>query len=352
VVGAESAILALQLLACAATIDRLTVVKVVDRGSDQGDTGKACALGAALAHPLASLTRKEPHLALVVAEGTAALCDQGVAWEAELDSARAKRNWTVLGDARAAEITDARIHSQRAHTRAAARFDASFRQLEAHFGALGDECPRIPEKEEFVVLFGLVTGTLALLHDKAGGTGNDVPLDRLAVVARASECLDDAAWWSAPKALRAGAWATIPGSGPADVDAWALLDEAAREGDASGVRVARGVQVLLAANAGRADIVEQALRAHAAAIAATPRDAEWALLDAYAYEVSLHQSDLLWTAATGHRTETFGALPSDVAVAPVAPIGPDPFGSFGAPEGPAPLPAPIEPAPVAPEETP
>lgn len=326
----ESAILALQLLACAATIDRLTVVDVVDRGTDQGDTGKACALGAALAWPLGSLTKNEPHKALAIAEGTAAICDQALAWEAELASARAKRNWTALGDARTAEITDARIASERAHARAAARFDASFRQLEAEVGALGgEECPKIKDKQEFVLFFGLVTGTLALLHDKAGGTENDVPLDRLNVVARASECLDDATWWSGPKALRAGAWATIPGSGPADVDPWALLDEAAREGDASGVRIARAIQVLLAANAGRTDIVEQGLRAHAASLAATPRDEEWALLDAYAYEVSLHQSDLLWTAADGHRTDTFGKLPSDVA-APVAPAGPDPFG-FDAP---------------------
>ena len=320
-------------------------MKVVDRGSDYPDTGKACALGAALAHPLASLTKNEPHLALVVAEGTSALCDQAVAWEQELGSARAKRNLTALGDSRAAEITDARIAAARAHSRAAARFDGSFRQLEGHFGDLGAECPKIREKDEFVVLFGLVTGTLALLHDKAGGTENDVPLDRLNVVARTSECLDDAAWWSAPKALRAGAWATIPGSGPAGVDAWALLDEAAREGDASGVRVARGIQVLLAANAGRDDVVEEALRAHAASIAATPQDPDWALLDAYAYEVSLHQSDLLWTAATGHRTEAFGQLPSDVAPAP-EPTGPDPFGAFGAP-----APPPVEPV-KAPEETP
>lgn len=242
----------------------------------------------------------------------------------------------ALGEARAAEITDARARATRAHARAGARFDQSFRQLEAHFGPLGGECPKIREKDEFVFLFGLVAGTLALLHDKAGGNATGVPLDRLNVVARATTCLDDARWWHAPAALRAGAWATIPGSGPSDADPWKLLDEAAASGEASGVRVARGIQVLLAANAGRADVVEAALRAHAASAAATARNPDWALLDVYAHEVSLHQSDLVWTAAAGHRTETFGKLPSDAVPVPLD-TGPDPF---GAPD-PAPAPAPV-----------
>ncbi|MCB9695364.1 MAG: hypothetical protein H6738_01100 [Alphaproteobacteria bacterium] len=324
----------------------MTLDRVVDRGTDYGDTGKVCALGSALVHPLGSLTKNEPHRALVIAEGTAALCAEEAAWEGELDAARVKHNAVALGDGRAPEITDARLRAERAHTLAAARFEAAFRQAEEAFGPIGTgDCPKIKEKDEFAYLFALVSGTLALLHDRSGGAHNEVPMDRLSAVARGAACLDDADWWSAPSALQGASWATIPGSGPADVDPWAMLDEAAARGEASGVRVARAIEVLIAANNGRDDILGPALRAHAASLQAVDRNDDWALLDAYAYEVSLQQSDALWTAETGHRTETFGKLPGDDA--PTAPVGPDPFAGgdpFGAP-------AP-EPEPPNPEETP
>jgi hypothetical protein len=336
----------LSLAGCAAKIDRITLDKVVDRATDYSDTGKVCALGASLTHALGSLTKNEPHRALIVSEGTSALCAEQAAWEAELDAARAKRNDVALGDARAAEITDARLRAERAHTLAAARFEAAFRQAQAEWGVIGEGCPALPENDQFAYLFALVSGTLALLHDKSGGGHNNVPMDRLSAVARGSECLDDARWWSTPSALRGAAWATVPGTGPAGVEPWALLEQAADAGEPSGVRVARAMQVLIAANSGRDDVLAPALRAHAAALETTPRDAEWALLDAYAYEVSLVQSDLLWTAAAGHRTPTFGQLPGDTA-AP-APAGPDPFSGadpFGAS-------APTAPAPEAQEKTP
>lgn len=330
------ALLALALLSgCAAKLDRITLDRIVDRGTDHPDVGKVCAMGAALVHPLGSLTANEPHKALTVAEGVAAVCAQEEAWEAELDAARAKHNLQVLGDARAAEITDARLRAERANTLAALRFEQSWRQAEAAFGPIGSgECPKVSEKDQFAYLFGLVTGTMALLHDKAGGSRNDIPMDRLSLVARGAKCLDDDRWWQVPSALQAAAWATVPGSGPQGVDPWALLDDAASRGESSGVRVARAIQVLIAGNNGRDEVLTAALTAHAKGLEVTASDAEWALLDAYAREVSLHQSDLLWTAARGHRTETFGALPVDVT-AP-APGGADPFGGAPDPFGGAP----------------
>ena len=321
---------------CAAKIDRFTIDRVVAVGTDVPDTGKVCHLGAALAHPLASLSRKAPHKALVIAELVSALCDEGVANEAELDMDRAKANLSALGAERADEITDARIRSERAHAQAAARFERSWQHLVAAYGEIGgEECPRIKEKDEVAYLLGLIGGTLALIHDKRGGTTLDIPLDRLLVVARGTECLDDERWWHAPLALRAGAWATIPGSGPEGVDPWELLDEAAQKGEGSGVRVGRAMQALIAGNSGRGEIVQEAIRAHAASMEATPTDADWALLDRYAFEVSRHESDRIWVDAEGHRTETFGELPSDEKEAPVVPdlfSGADPFGAAPAAE--------------------
>ncbi|MEQ1570991.1 MAG: hypothetical protein ABMA64_35505 [Myxococcota bacterium] len=315
--------------ACAGRIDRFVVDRVVVTGATVGDTGKACMMGAALLHPLDSVSKRSPALALTVAEGVAAVCDEAAAWEADLAVERARRNFVALGDARAAEITDAGLHAARAHGRAAARFERSFQSLQEAFGTVGEGCPSIAERDEFTYVFGLVGGTLALLNDRASGGVNDIPLDRLAAIARGSTCVDDARWWSVPSALRGAAWAVVPGSGPADQDPWQLLEEAATRGEASGVRVARAIQVLIASNQGNDEVVTSALAAHAASLAANPADPAWLLLDQYATEVSLHQSDLRWTRERGHRTERFGTVPTDVA-AP-APTGPDPFGEvFGA----------------------
>ncbi len=335
------------LVGCAAKLDRITLDQIVDRGTDYGDTGKVCALGAALVHPMGSLTANEPHRAMTVAEGVAAVCAEQEAWEAELDAARARHNFVALGDLRAAEMIDAQLRAERAHALTGMRFELAWRQANEAFGPIGSgTCPKVAERDQFAYLFGLVTGTLALLHDKAGGSTNGVPMDRLSLVARGAECLDDERWWHVPQALRAAAWATVPGSGPAEVDAWALLADAATKGESSGVRVARAIQVLISGNSGRDDLLGPALKAHAANLAVTAPDADWALLDTYAREVSLHQSDLVWTAASGHRTEVFGTLPTDVA-AP-APTGPDLFGGsdpFGAPVPPAPEPAPSQETP-------
>ena len=47
--------------------------------------------------------------------------------------------------------------------------------------------------------------------------------------------------------------------------------------------------------------------------------------DQYAYEVSLHQSDLLWVSAKGHRTPELGDLPVSIEETPSTQEE-DPFG--------------------------
>ncbi len=301
------------------------------------DTGTACALGAALVHPIDALSKGRSELALAVAEGTGALCAEEDAWEADLEALRARGGHSGSEEARAAAITDATLRAERHHAVAAARFDRAFGAIEGEWGTVGDGCPQIAERDEFVYLFGLVCGTLALLHDRASGGVHDVPLDRLGAVARGSICIDDAMWWSAPAALRAGAWATVPGLGPTGSDPWAELETAALTGDPTGVRVARAIQILIAANAGRNDVLEPALAAHAASRDAVPSEPDWALLDEYAYRIALQESDRVWSLATGHRTERFGSWPGSADAAP-EPLGPDPF----APDAPVPEPTPPE----------
>ncbi len=311
---------------CARYVNRFTVDDVVSAATADGDTGKVCSMGAALVHPMAAV-HPQAHLARAIAEGVSAICDQALAWESELAAARIKHNGVALGEGRVAEIVDAQLRARRAHARTAARFNHAFTHAESAFGPIGSECPSLSKRDEFTYLFSLVAGTFALLHDTAAGGVNKVPQDRLAAVARGSRCLDDATWWHVPAALRGAAWAMVPGSGPSGVDGWQVLDEAATRCGTQGVRVAAAIEVLLASNAGRTTVLERALMRHAAARQKTAANAQWLLLDSYAMEISLHQSDLLWSEATGHRTEVFGQLPGKPTLGPVDDpfTGADPF---------------------------
>ncbi len=317
---------ALALSACSAKVDRFTLDRVVPLGMETPDTRKACAVGESLGYALAAVPSRArpPHRALIVVEMTAGLCDEADAWEAQLTAVRAERRISSDG-AEISDIRDARLSAERAHARAADRFWRAFQHTEAAFGPIGAEtCPRIAANDEEVYLLGLVSGTVALLNDRASGGVVGVPLDTLGKVARGSTCLDDARWWAAPSALRAASWATIPGSGPDGVDPWALMRSAADRGDVSGVRVARALLVLIRANADHTEDVEEGIRAFAHALESVPASASHALIEEYARLVVLHQSDLLWTAARGHRTPTLGELPTDPADTP-PPAGPDPF---------------------------
>jgi hypothetical protein len=182
-----------------------------------------------------------------------------------------------------------------------------------------------------------------VVHDSQSGRTLSIPQEQVLAVSRGAECLmsdrdddgtvDGQAWWYAPESMQAVAWALIPGSGPPGSDPWAILDEMSQKGDALGVRITRGLQVTIAMNAGREDIARDAIGAHAAALSAHEQSETHALLDRYAYLLSLHQSDLLWIAEEGYRTPVFGELPGAPAEDEGAddPFGGDPFG--GDPSG-------------------
>jgi hypothetical protein len=329
---------------CAKKIDKLTIDRVVDRALRVPDVEMACEVGVSLRSPLAGLTKleKPAHRALLIAEATAGMCDELRAFEAELDAARAMSAAHGLeAGPRAAAARDARLHADRLHLRSAQRYQRAWMHANAHYGTFGEGCPRsMHERDQLAYLLGLVSGVQAVLHDSSAGSALGVPKEQLLQVARAADCLDDQAWWGVPSSARAAVWATIPGSGPNGVDPWEVLERSATAHEGSGVRVARALQVAIAVNSGRDDVLKTAIPAHASALAATPGDPENLLFDEYARILTLHQSDLVWIAAEGHRTPTFGELPG----APVpddAPSGPDPFAEdpFAAPSpGPSPTP--------------
>lgn len=335
---------------CANTIDRFAVDRVLARTVVQPDVDRGCAVGLSLGYPLEAATKpgKPPARGVVMSDASAAMCAEAVVRETQLESARLETNFVGLDPAaQIALIKDARAREVRAHQLAAQRYARAWSVAESFWGPIGGgSCPKLKEEDEIVWVLALNSGLQGLMHDRAAGGTLGLPLDLLLKVARGSECLDDARWWHLPEAMRAAAWATVPGSAPDGVDPWALLEQAASTGDDGGVRIARALQAVIAANNGRPDVLEGAIRDYAASLNAVPRNAEFALFDDFALLLVRHESDLLWTKAKGHRTLVLGELPGDDAMPPSVgtdpfggdpfggdPFGGDPFGGEGTPSG-------------------
>jgi len=356
-------------IGCAGKIDKITVNRVVARALTVPDVDQSCEIGATLRSPLAAATKesKPARKALLISEATAAMCDEMAAWTHELDRAMALSSAVGLAPMqRALRAKDAGYAADRSHQRAAARYLRAWENGLEEFGDIGNgDCPKLKSHDEIAYFVTLVSGIQTVLHDSNSGRTLGVPQETVLQVARGAECLkgdpdkdgtiDGKQWWYAPEALAAAAWATIPGSGPEGVDPWTVLEEMGAKGESSGVRVARGLQVTIAVNAGREDIAQAAIAAHAAALDAHDQSHTHALFDRYAYLLSLHQSDLMWIAEEGYRTPVFGQLPGAAAAGEDAdpfgggdgsdPFGDDPFGGDPGAKAPADVP-PSDPSPA------
>jgi hypothetical protein len=328
-----SILLLTQLGCVSSSLNRFTIKKVIPAMMAGSDLDMACQFGGTITSGVeAALAKKPAQKALILSSGAAGICAEMAAREAKLSGQVIIVNHVGLGPAMAAEASDARIRGQRLYATAAHRYYSAWLNM---VDVYGTECKALSEDDQALFLFGLIAGDLSLITDAAGGTSVGVPQSTILDVARAAECLDSDTWWGVPDALKASAWATVPGSGPEGVDPWAVFEAAAAQGEASGMRIARSLQIFTAANAGRSDIVEAGLAAHGAAMA-EGSNADWLLLDTYALSVSLFESDQLWIANTGHRTANFGTVPSDSSVGGEQdPFGDsDPFGGddpFAAP---------------------
>ena len=300
------------LLGCVTTmVDRFTMDRVVGFGQTLDDTQKPCALGESLSHVLLATKgkNKNPELALLIANGTSAICAQQEAFEEHLREQRYKYHDSIPFTYSVPEAKDAQYAAQRWDVLAAKRFLLAFEHSEAFFGPIGGDCPFIEERNQSAYLIGLISGTFAVLHDKASGGQVGVPMDILPKVARASNCLKNDQWWGVPHALQFGIWATVPGAGLDDVDAWASLKKAADDGSQKGVRVAYAVASLLANNNGEDAFLVEMLRSHGESLDNVPQNPNWAFFDQYATEIALYQSDLLWTKKKGYRTPKLGMIP-------------------------------------------
>lgn len=325
---ASLALIALTTAGCAGRIDRFLVERPIAEALRLSDVDLACRGGNGQVPVVSGLFKdgRTAHRALALLETTAAACAEQHAMDAELASERAR--YFESGEARVARVKDYREDERRHRLVAAGRLWRSWQHVEAEYGAIGrGACPKLKrEGDELVWLLGLVAGANALLQDQASGGSLGVPQSVLGQVARGAECLDDTRWWYAPSALQAGAWAMVPGTAPDGVDPWAALGQAADKGDTTGIRVARSIQVQLAANAGKDDTVRDAIQAFA--VAESDPDPDYVLIDAYAEMVVRHAADLTWTRHRGYRATALGEVPGEDegSVTGDDPFAADPFG--------------------------
>lgn len=268
--------------------------------------------------------------ALSVAWTMSGLCAELDAREAALQSQLHRIH--LPASARAAAATDARLAAARRHLIAGQRFDKGYHWALSAYGG-SEDCKLRSEFDEGVYLLGLMAGLLAQVNDGEAGGSVGVPLNQIIEVGRATECLDDARWWGIPSAARYAGWATVPGSGPTDVDPWAGLRASAAIGDAAGQGIPRALWLFSAANAGDSVLVREILEGWPQVD--PDLDVQWPLLDSYARVIARQEADLLWIAEQGHRAPEPPAPPPAAAAGVGDPFGAsDPFGGddpFAAP---------------------
>jgi len=287
-----------------------SVKHVVPHVFETGDVDMACKLGVSMGPFLLSFGRvtTPPDRSGIVTMLAAGMCAEADAREAELDQLRA------LKGGRAAEAQDARVREHRAHEVAAARYQQAYQRFVRVFGEPGGECRPIAKEDELLYLVGLTGGLLSVFHDRAAGGALGVPLDMPRKLAVGAACLDNERFWGVPKALQAAVWASVLGTAPAGAgDPFVVLRQSARLGQEKGLRLAGAFQAQMAANAGKSDELRSAIREHAAAVRGKPALEAYRTLDRYATMLVEHESDKLWTQATGHRTPvgSFGTFPED-----------------------------------------
>ena len=275
------------------------------------DVNGVCRTGASLGNFLASFERvsDRPDLPVMVSEIAAGMCAEESTREAELDYVRAIRG------ARSSDARDAQIRLERGHALAAERYGRAWDRFESAFGKAGGACPEIEDDDGIFYLLGLSSGLLATMHDRASGGVVGISTGIPTIVARAAGCLDTQTWWGVPTALQVAVWAVLPTGAPDGIDPEKQMRDAVALGDAAGVRLARAFEVQTLASQGDEARLRVGISGHASAIASKAAAGRWALLDAFGAELSLHESDRIWTREEGHRTPTgsFGRFPEKPA---------------------------------------
>lgn len=277
------------------------------------DLEMGCQTGQALGNLLLSFDRvgSDTNLPGVVTLFASGLCAELQANEAELGYHRA------LFAKKPTDAMDARIVEQRAHAVAASRYARAWEHMIQVFGEPQEgQCPDLAEDERLFYLVGLAAGVQAILHDRASGGQVGMDMSVLSKVARATQCVDDNEFWQIPSGFRFALYASVPGSGPADIDPVAKLREASKSGEALGVKMGWALLAQTGRGIGQTELVKEAIAAAASRNDAIETPALAKLLDKYALGMLTHFSDVQWTEDRGHRTPV-GSFGTFFQAAPV-----------------------------------
>jgi hypothetical protein len=279
-----------------------------------GDINAACNSGQALGPFITSFEEvgATADRATLVSLLSAGMCAEDQAREAELRALRG------LVRNEPATVKDARTIEKNARKLAAERFWGAYKRAQKSFSLVeGGPCPKLDRPQDALTLMlGLCAGVLATLHDKAADNTVGVPASLPLTAAHFTQCLDNTQFWGVPQALRASVQASLPQPGDAP-DPWAELAAATEMGEQHRIRLANAFAILVHAAAGHEKQVRADIKQAAHSFNTCPGDGAWRLLDAYAARMITHESDKLWTAATGHRTPfaALGTFWNDAAVA-------------------------------------
>ncbi|TGJ98496.1 hypothetical protein EHQ53_01895 [Leptospira langatensis] len=261
------------------------------------DLDAICQGGTALGPLVASFERAgaSVELATMVAQMGAGVCAERNAQEAELLYIGAVRK------GRGDEALDNQARQIRFHGIAAKRYGDSYHRFLQHFGEWKGKCPSISEDEELYFLVGLSSGLLAILHDFASQGHAGITRDVPSVVVQASKCLDPKKWWGTPLALEAVVWLSVPGATPEGKDPFKQMEEAVKLGDQQGVRLARAFQIQAVAGKGDTEKMKKLILEHSKSVMQHPPKKEYLFLEAFAENLSRHESDKIWMKEKGHR---------------------------------------------------
>ncbi|PKA03835.1 hypothetical protein CH375_14605 [Leptospira ellisii] len=264
---------------------------------ESGDLDSVCNAGVSLAPLIASFERvsKRPDLPVMVAMLGAGMCAERNAQEAELLYLASVRRGK--GD----EATDHQAVEIRNHAVAAKRFGQAYKRFVSYFGEWNGRCPSLSEEDQFYYLIGLSSSLLAILHDRAAQGAANVPTDIPSIVSGASKCLDAERWWGVPLALEAVVWLSIPGATPAGKDPFQQLDRSVVLGDKAGVSLSRAFQIQALTGRGNQNAIKKAVQDHSKFLEKGVSRREFQLLEAYAEQLSRHESDKIWIKEKGHR---------------------------------------------------
>ncbi len=279
-----------------------------------GDINAACNSGQALGPFITAFEEvgATANRAILVSLLSAGMCAEDQAREAELRALRG------LARDLPATVKDARTVEKNARKLAAERFWGAYQRAQISFSLTeGGPCPKLTNpQDELTLMLGLCAGVLATLHDKAADSTVGVPASLPLNAAHFARCLDNNQFWGVPQALHASVQASLPLPASAP-DPWQQLAAAAQMGDHYRIRLANAFAILVHAAAGHEEQLRDSIKQAAHSFNTAPTDGAWRLLDAYAARMITHESDKLWTAATGHRTPfaALGTFWNDAAVA-------------------------------------